>query len=69
MKDTNGKNYSFADFRGKVIIVDVWATWCCSCIEKMPKFMQLKDEFKQYKDILFLTISIDRQMVKSHQRE
>ena len=60
MKDTNGKNYSFADFRGKVIIVDVWATWCCSCIEKMPKFMQLKDEFKQYKDILFLTISIDR---------
>ena len=59
-KDTNGKNYSFADFRGKVIIVDVWATWCCSCIEKMPKFMQLKDEFKQYKDILFLTISIDR---------
>lgn len=60
LKDTNGKNYTFADFRGKVVIVDVWATWCCSCIEKMPKFMQLKNEFKPYKDILFLTISIDR---------
>lgn len=60
LKDTDGKAYTFADFKGKVIVVDVWATWCCSCIEKMPKFMQLKDEFRENKNIVFLTISIDR---------
>lgn len=60
LQDVNGKNYTFADFKGKVIIVDIWATWCCNCIEKMPKFMQLKDEFQDNNNILFLSLSIDR---------
>ena len=60
LKDTNGKVYTFADFKGKVIVVDIWATWCCNCIKKMPQFMQLKDEFKENENIIFITVSIDR---------
>ncbi|WP_065218808.1 MULTISPECIES: TlpA family protein disulfide reductase [Butyricimonas] len=60
LQDVDGKNYTFADFKGKVIVVDIWATWCCNCIEKMPKFMQLKEEFRGNSKIIFLTVSIDR---------
>lgn len=61
LKDSEGKTYTFADFKDKVIVADIWATWCCSCIEKMPKFIQLRNEFKNSDKVLFLTISIDRQ--------
>lgn len=60
LQDTDGKNYTFADFKGKVIVMDIWATWCCNCIEKMPEFMQLKEEFRGNNEIVFLTVSIDR---------
>lgn len=65
LEDEGGKTYTFADFKDKVIVADIWATWCCSCIEKMPKFMQLRDDFKNSDKILFLTISIDRQSARS----
>lgn len=57
--DAEGHEYTFAKFHGKVVVVDVWATWCCSCIEKMPAFMELRDEFAG-QDVVFLTVSIDR---------
>ena len=60
LKDAKGKSYSFADFKGKVIVIDTWASWCCSCLEKMPKFVKLSQEFKDRDDIVFLTVSIDR---------
>lgn len=64
LEDADGKGYTFTDFKGKVIVVDIWATWCCSCIEKIPKFIQLKDEFRENKNIIFLTISIDRKSAR-----
>lgn len=60
LKDPSGKEYSFKDFLGKVIVVDVWATWCCSCIENMPSFIELRDEFRDNANVIFLTVSIDR---------
>lgn len=60
LKDVAGNTHTFFAMQGKVIVVDVWATWCCSCIEKMPAFMRLRDEFKDNQEIIFLTVSIDR---------
>ncbi len=65
LKDATGKEYNFKDFSGKVIVVDVWATWCCVCIEKMPAFMQLRDEFKNNDNVVFLTVSIDRKSART----
>jgi len=65
LKDAAGKEYSFKDFSGKVIVVDMWATWCCVCIEKMPAFMQLRDEFRDNDNVVFLTVSIDRKSVRA----
>ena len=58
--DAKGKEYTFAQFRGKIIVIDVWATWCSSCLAKMPDFIALRDRYAGHDDILFLTVSIDR---------
>ena len=60
LKDAEGNEYTFADFKGKVIVIDVWATWCSSCIINMPKFIALGNEYRNRGDICFITVSIDR---------
>lgn len=64
LKDTKGKEHTFAEFRGKVLVIDVWATWCSSCLSNMPKFLKLKESYKGNKNIEFITVSIDRKSVK-----
>ncbi|WP_455510169.1 TlpA family protein disulfide reductase [Butyricimonas paravirosa] len=59
LKDYKGKEHSLADYRGKVLVVDVWATWCGGCILKLPYFMKMREKYKDRDDIEFITISID----------
>ena len=63
-KDDMGKTYSIDDFKGKVIVIDVWATWCSSCLKNMPKFMELIKEFENNKEIVFFTVSTDSDDLK-----
>ncbi len=44
LKDLSGKTVSLADYKGKVVLVDFWATFCGPCIKAMPKFQKLHDE-------------------------
>ena len=60
LKDTQDNEHTFAEFKGKVIVIDVWANWCSSCIINMPKFIALGNEYMNRDDICFITISIDR---------
>jgi peroxiredoxin len=46
LPDINGKNLSLSSFRGKVVILSFWATWCPSCKEEMPRFNTLYNEMK-----------------------
>ena len=55
----DGGTVTLSAYKGKMIVIDVWATWCCSCLEKMPKFIQLQKKYEQHKDIVFLSLSID----------
>src|SRR3990170_5689980 len=58
IKGTDGKAMSLKDFRGKVIILHFWATWCKPCKEEFPAFEKLYQGLKG-KDIVFIPISID----------
>lgn len=60
LKDKEGKEYTFEEFKGKVLVIDIWATWCSSCLAKMPEYMKLRSEFADNKDVEFITVSIDR---------
>lgn len=42
LKDTAGREVSSASFKGKVLIVDIWATWCKPCEKEMPEFEKLQ---------------------------
>src|SRR5262249_29822469 len=42
LKDVNGQKLSKADFAGKVLIVDIWGTWCPPCRMEIPHFLELQ---------------------------
>jgi thiol-disulfide isomerase/thioredoxin len=42
MRDAQGRGSSLADYRGRVVVVDVWATWCPPCRASLPEIAQLQ---------------------------
>jgi peroxiredoxin len=41
----SGENFSTSDLRGKVVLVNFWATWCTTCVQEMPKFTDTYRKF------------------------
>jgi peroxiredoxin len=54
----DGKMVSLADFRGKVVLINIWATWCPPCVAEMPSMEKLYQEL-QDEDFEILAVSID----------
>lgn len=59
LEDLNGRLVTLDDLRGKVVFLNVWATWCGPCREEMPSIETLYDEFKNDKDFVILAVSQD----------
>lgn len=55
-EDMQGKIVSIQDLEGKYTYIDLWATWCGPCIKEMPSLKKLQ---KKYKNIQFVSVSID----------
>jgi len=60
LENMDGGQTSLSDFKGKVVYLDIWATWCRPCLEEMKKGKKLKEAFKGNKNVVFLYVSIDK---------
>ncbi|MCL4377365.1 MAG: TlpA family protein disulfide reductase [Actinobacteria bacterium] len=56
--DLNNNKISLSDFRGKVVVLNFWATWCPPCIAETPDLVELSNAYKD-KGVQFLGISDD----------
>lgn len=57
--DMNGNQVPLSSLKGKVIYVDIWATWCGPCMKEMPHYEKLKLQYKDNPDVAFVSLSID----------
>jgi len=62
LKNVAGENVRLSDFKGKVVIVDFWATWCGPCRKGIPDLISLQNEYKN--KIAVIGISVDQENTK-----
>ncbi len=60
LKSVDGKTVSLADFKGKVVIVDFWATWCPPCRKGVPDLVDIQKEFKDKVAIIGISLDSDQ---------
>jgi len=48
IKDIKGSHLSLADYRGKVVLINFWATWCIPCRKEIPDLIKMQKEYRAY---------------------
>ena len=62
LTDLQGRKWSHADLKGKVTLINFWATWCGPCRQELPYVEKLREQLKDRKDVLVLTVNIDEEV-------
>ncbi len=57
LTDLDGKKVNIADYKGKVVILDFWATWCGPCIASFPGMKKMQEKYQQNPDVKFLFVN------------
>jgi peroxiredoxin len=58
LKDLDGRQHRLADYRGKVVLINFWATWCGPCREEMPSIQELKNKLAG-RPFVVLAVNLD----------
>ena len=58
LPDTQGQTHALSEWRGKVLLVNFWATWCPPCVEEMPELVDLQNS-SEIKNLQIIGIGVD----------
>jgi thiol-disulfide isomerase/thioredoxin len=62
LADLSGRTWSVKSLNGKVVLINLWATWCGECIAELPQLQNLYEKAKGRSDIQILTFNIDEDL-------
>ena len=57
--DKEGKIHHLSEYKGKVLFVDIWGTWCAPCIAEFPHLRAIQEHFKDNPDVMIMSLSCD----------
>jgi peroxiredoxin len=57
LQDQNGNTWTLSDLKGKIVLLNFWATWCGPCVGEMPEFQKLYDRFGTDGPVIVLSVA------------
>jgi len=64
LRSTKGKKVSLSDYKGSVVLINFWATWCAPCIQELPSLQRIHDDLNK-EGFTVLAINVDEARHKS----
>jgi cytochrome c biogenesis protein CcmG, thiol:disulfide interchange protein DsbE len=61
VKSLAGDALSSADLQGKIVVIDLWATWCTPCVKEMPELAALHERWRSRKDVVLLSFNVSEE--------
>lgn len=60
LKTMSGKSFRLSEHEGKVVVLNIWATWCPPCRKEIPDFIEIQKEMRD-EGVLFVGVSVDKE--------
>ena len=66
LPDLDGKPQSLSQWKGRVLVVNFWATWCAYCDQEMPDLQKLQDKYGDDLIVLLVNVQENEEVIKSY---